>query len=332
MPRFRIALLPFCDGLVYHESEIERVVPMPDIELRFNKDMLVLSAPLDASLLRSGVDLTQDREFFNLIEPEAVRDAFRIEMLSGAQCLVTNTSGITTARLTHVNMEDRALELATAALTILTSLKPQHIFAEIGSTRLPLDASSAASLKQNRDQYAQAVRDFGEEGIDAYFLNKMVNPADMQCALMGVRKQSDKPIIASLILDDQGKVGSAQEDAADAMAMMVECGANIVGFESALPLEEILPIVSHIKTKVHTPLLVQLVVRENNPHQQRQTKENPYYCPDTMIEAATQLRAAGVQFLRASGNASAAYTGALVAASAGFDVMLKETDEANNGD
>jgi len=305
---------------------------MPDIELRFNKDTLVLSAPLDSTLLRSGVDLAQDREFFNLIEPEAVRDAYRIEMLSGAQCLVTNTPGITVARLTHLNLEDRALELATAALTIVTSLKPQHVFAEIGPTRLPLDVSSAASLKQNRDQYAQAVSDFGEEGIDAYFLNKMVNPADMQCALMGIRKQSDKPIIASMLLSDSGIIGTGKESVADTMAMMVECGANVVGIETALPLDEILPLVSQVKEKVHVPLLVQLVVRENNPHQQRATKENPYYCADTMIEAATQLRGAGVQFLRASGNATAAYTGALVAASAGFDVILNEADVATNGD
>ena len=29
---------------------------MPDIELRFDKDMLVLSAPIDAVLARQGID------------------------------------------------------------------------------------------------------------------------------------------------------------------------------------------------------------------------------------------------------------------------------------
>jgi len=35
---------------------------MPDIELRFHKDMLVLSAPIDAALARQGIDAARDRQ------------------------------------------------------------------------------------------------------------------------------------------------------------------------------------------------------------------------------------------------------------------------------
>ena len=50
------------------------------------------------------------------------------------------------------------------------------------------------------------------------------------------------------------------------------------------------------------------------------TEENPYYCPDAMVGVAVQLRGAGVQFLRATGAATPAYTGALAAAVTGYDV------------
>ena len=68
---------------------------MPDIDMRFNKDMLVLSAPIDEVLARQGVDIEKDREFLSLLEPEAVRNAYRLESVAGAQCLVSNTAGIT---------------------------------------------------------------------------------------------------------------------------------------------------------------------------------------------------------------------------------------------
>ena len=42
--------------------------------------------------------------------------------------------------------------------------------------------------------------------------------------------------------------------------------------------------------------------------------------PDTMMPAALELRAAGVQFLRAAGQATPAYTGVLAATVAGLDV------------
>lgn len=51
---------------------------MPDIALRFHKDMLVLSSPVAVVLARQGFDVEHDLEFANLVEPEAVRDAFRV--------------------------------------------------------------------------------------------------------------------------------------------------------------------------------------------------------------------------------------------------------------
>ena len=293
---------------------------MPDIELRFNRDMLVLSAPIDEALARQGVDVGRDREFLSLIEPEAVRDAYRLESIAGAQCLVTNTAGITAARLAHINMEDRALDLAEASLTVLRSLRPQHILAEIGPTMLPIDASSATSLNQNRDQYADAARAFGD-GIDAIFLNGMVSLTDMQCALMGVRKVCDRPVFASVDVDAEGNLVGRNQTIEEAAALMDEYGADVVGFSTAAPLEAAVEAAKRMRTACERPLLVQLVVGENNPKQGIATDENPYYCADAMVGAATQLRGAGAQFLRAVGAAVPSYTGALVAASAGFDVI-----------
>ena len=71
-------------------------------------------------------------------------------------------------------------------------------------------------------------------------------------------------------------------------------------------------------------LLAQLVVTDRDPKQQAPTPENSYYCADTMMGAAAVLRSAGVQFLRAAGDATPAYTGVLAAAVAGQDVRLSE--------
>lgn len=294
---------------------------MSDIQLRFEKDMLVLSAPIDAVLARQGVDVERDCEFLSLIEPEAVRDVLYLESIAGAQCLVTNTAGITAARLAHVNMEDRGPELATAALAIVKSLRPQHIIAEIGPSGLPLDQSSAASLKQNRNQYAQATRDFGTEGIDALFLNGFVNAIDLQCALMGVRMVTEIPVFASVDVDEAGNLVGHSQTIEEAAAIMAEYEASVAGFATAAPLETACALARRMKTACRLPLLTQLVVGENIPKQGDVTEANPYFCADVMIEAATGLRGAGVQFLRAAGNATPAYTGALVAASAGFDVV-----------
>ena len=191
---------------------------MPDIELRFHKDMLVLSAPIDAVLARQGIDVVRDRQYLNLMEPDAIRDALNMEVMAGAQCLVATTEDITRARLAHVLMDGDAARLADAAVRIAGDLKPQHLLVEIGPCGLPLDAASKASLNENRAQYADAARAFDGLEFDAFFLNGFANVADLKCALMGVSQVSGKPVFASVTLAEQAssaqRSGVRAQDAA----------------------------------------------------------------------------------------------------------------------
>ena len=70
---------------------------MPDIALRFDKDMLVVSAPVSAALSRQGVDVDRDLELMTVLEPDSIQEAMRLESMAGAQCLATSTAGITPA-------------------------------------------------------------------------------------------------------------------------------------------------------------------------------------------------------------------------------------------
>lgn len=317
---------------------------MPDIQMRFDKDMLVLSGRLDAVFARQGVDTAYDREFLNLVEPDSVREAYRLESVAGAQCLVTNTEGITRARLAHARLEERAPELAAAALTVVSSLKPQHVIYEVGPCGLPLDPSSSASLKQSRNQYAQAVRDLEGASVDAVLFSGFEKLLDAQCALMGLRMVSGLPAFVCLtaVSSQSGsseKAGGASADKegacglalrprsgmwAEAAALLEEYGASVIGFSSGAPLEMVEAAVRDLRAATDLPLMVELAVGKRDARQQAATSENPYFCPDAMVEAAVRLRAAGVQFLRAGGACTPAYTGALVAATAGFDVVGKD--------
>lgn len=296
---------------------------MPDIALRLNKDMLVLSAPLQARLAQQGFD-ERDLEFIALCESDSVRDALRLEALAGATCLVANTADVTPARLAHFAMEDRAGEFAEASLGVVHSLNPQHILVEIGPSGLPLDAASKASLNESRSQYARAARLFAEEEFDAFFLNGFKTCDDLKCALMGVRQVSDKPVFASVDVAEDGSLVSGRGMVEDALTVMGEYGATVAGVATAADADGAACLAERMLQASDLPLLVQLKVVAHNPKQGRSTKENPYYCPDVMVEAASRLRAAGVQFLRAVGDVTPAYTGALAVAVAGFDVVAAD--------
>lgn len=300
---------------------------MADIALRFHKDPLVLSAPIDEQMARQQVDAAAEREFLDLLDPEMVFEAQRFDHIAGAQCLVTNTYDITRARLVHKRFEEQQVEIAQASVQILEQLKPQHIIASIGPTKLPIDPESRSSLKQNRDQYADAARAFGGR-IDAFLLDGMVSLVDLKCALMGLRKETDLPVFASVNLDADGKMAGRETTWEEALAVMADLQADVVGFRTAAPLRQVLPLVQRAAEFVDLPLLVQLEVGEHDPRDVNPgfrpvevTDDNPYRTPDALFDAAMALLAAGVQFLRAVGHATPSYTGALVIAGDGRDCV-----------
>lgn len=301
---------------------------MPDIALRFHKDVLVLSAPPDATLARYQADPALDRELFCLLGPETLTEILKLEQMAGAPCLVTGTEGITHARLAHQRLEEQSGEIAQAALSIANGLKPQHVIAQIGPTLLPIDPDSRTSLKQSRDQYAQAARDFGDAGFDAFLLDGMVSVTDLKCALMGVRMVSDKPVMATVPVAADGTIVGRKDTFADAVAAMVDLQADVVGLTTAAPVEAACDLVRQAASACDLPILVQLAVGEHTDRDLNPgfrpvvlTADNPYRTPDAVFEATRPLVAAGAQFLRAVGQATASYTGALTVGTVGADTV-----------
>lgn len=332
---------------------------MPDISLRLNKDMLVVSSPIDALLERAGVDIDRDLEYLALMEPETLADALGMEHAVGANCLVTPTAGITPARLTHRRMENDAPAIAKAAVAAAAQHHPQHILAEIGPCQLPLDPSSKNSLKENAQQYQRACAVFAGLPVDAFFFNGFTHVADVVCALEGAAQaaiqvddaapQNDAPreelpaslffpglegaddaqaenatassipAFVSVVVNEQGTMpdGATLEDAAQAAQ---KAGALVFGFETEADADTAAQLAKRACNACDIPLLVQLRVGQVEPKRAEPTPDNPYCRPDIMVSAAAKVYAAGAQFVRATGAATPAYTGALMATLSGLDV------------
>lgn len=299
---------------------------MSDIALRFHKDVLVLSAPVENALARLGVDVEHDLAFTLLFEGDTIEEAYRLESLGGTQVLVAPTAQMTPARLAQVGMENQGPELARAALEALGTFKPQHVLVELGPCGLPLDPDSKASLVEHRDQYARAARFFDGLEFDGFFLNGFEDCTALKCALMGLAKVSDAPVFTSVTVDADGRLtgvraAAADEMLEDAVRAAADLGAAVVGFETGASADDAVKLCARACAtgSVALPVLVQLRVEP----------DGPYASPDALADAALALCGAGAQFLRAAGAARSADSGVLVATTLGLDVarQLVEAEE-----
>lgn len=294
---------------------------MPDIQLRFNRDMLVLSTPIDYQLKAQGFDQPSDREYVALLEPELIEECYKLEDVLQTPCFVTATEGITDARLAHARFEGRAAEMAQVAFETAVDFTPQHIIAAVGPSGLPLDPSSAPSLKQSKQQYQTAVSSLAEYPFDAIMFSAFSNPADAQCALMGARAVYDGPLMISLAPADDGSFADGRT-LGEVATMCAEYGADVVGVTSSAPPAMLEALARMVVEAVPGPVLVEIEVRSPDKRQFEPTVENPYPTPDDVVNLAVNLHKAGVQFLRATGAATPSYTGALLVAVMGHDVVV----------
>ena len=286
-----------------------------DIALRLNKEMLVLSGSIEAGLARLDVDTEHDLSIANILEPETIKNAIAPYVMGGAQCLVANTKGMLQAKLAQTNLDDKAEDIATAAIDIAKSCDPQHIIVELGSPGLPLDSDSKNSLNEFKNQYVNAARIFESiEGFDAYLLSGLENSTQIKCALMGIRQASDKPVFVSVQVDAQGKL-NGKEDIYDYAQTLVEFGATIAGVEVHGDLQTAEKLIKRLRAGCDLPILVEFYAEAE--------KDAIYSNPDDMKEAAIIANKAGAQFLRATGHARPAHAAVLAGTSSQMPLNIK---------
>lgn len=290
-----------------------------DIALRFNKEMLVLSGSVEAGLARLGVDTENDLPIANVLEPETIKDAIAPFVMAGAQCLIANTKDMLQARLAHNNLDSRIEQLASAALKIANSCKPQHVIVELGNCGLPLDDESRFSLNEFKNQYVNSGRTFASlsstkaGSFDAFLLSDLENTSQIKCALMGIRQVSDKPIFVSVSVDKNGKLND-KEDIYDYAQVLVEYGATIAGIRTDENPDVAEVLCKRLRAGCNLPILMDFKVNDN--------KESNYYNPDTMKNACLVANKAGAQFLRASGFARPAHSAILAGMSGKMPLNL----------
>ena len=293
---------------------------MPDIALRFHKDMLVLSTPVDYQLVAQGFTEPEDRAYVSLCEPEVIEETYKLEQVMETSCFVTATEDITRARLAHARFEHQAEDMARIAYQTGASFSPQHLLAAIGPTGLPLDPTSKSSLKQSVEQYRDATKVLIAYPFDAVYFNGFSNLYDAQCALMGARALFDGPVMITLKPDSAGMFPDGRT-IAEAAALCDEYGASVIGISSPCDVATVAAFFTMLRSATTKPLLCEFWVTQRNNRQFEPTSENPYPTPNAVFDAACALRQLGIQFFRASGVATPAYTGALIAAVMGSDVV-----------
>ena len=168
---------------------------MADLNLRLGLDVLTIAENARDILLQSGLDVDSDANLTFAVEPEVIENSIAEDLRTGAQCVVTNVINFNPSALRKMKALEEAETLAKKSVAMTQNKHVQHPLVRIFPSELPLDPTSKQSLNEHADEYKFVAKLFDKLPVDGFLLHGFKKETELKCALIGLRKGSDKTII-----------------------------------------------------------------------------------------------------------------------------------------
>ncbi|MDE1169921.1 MAG: bifunctional homocysteine S-methyltransferase/methylenetetrahydrofolate reductase [Verrucomicrobium sp.] len=177
-----------------------------------------------------GIPQGRCLEEANLVRPELVTRVYEEYIAAGARVVETNSFGANRLRLANYGLEEKVAEINWKAARLLKeAAKGRDVY--VGGSVGPLQRRLSDLPISNADRaliYREQIGALLDGGCDLIFLETFTDLADLLIALDAFQNLSNIPVVASLGVAEEGRLGSG-EDFPTAFRRLREAGADLVG-------------------------------------------------------------------------------------------------------
>ena len=211
---------------------------MADLHLRLGLDVLTIAENARNILIHSGLDVDSDANLTLAIEPEVVENAIAEDLRTGAQCVVTNVINFNPSALRKMKALDEAETLAKKSVAMTKNKQVQHPLIRIFPSELPLDPTSKQSLNEHAEEYKFTAKLFDELPVDGFLLHGFESATELKCALIGMRKVSNKTIIYDKAMFENSEIEDADYPPAS-------CKISVIDYDQVSHIDELLDVATN---------------------------------------------------------------------------------------
>lgn len=294
---------------------------MPDIALRFGKDMLTCEGAMGTMLQRAGMPAGECPEYLNVLDPEMVMEVHRYYRLAGANIAVSNTFGGTRNKLRAYGLEDRLTELNMAGVKIAQQFHPEHVFADVGPCGLVMQPLGSATFEELFAQYFEQIGSLAKAGPEAILIETMTDIADARCAVLAAQAACHLPVLVTCTFNENGVMDLSGTDPETAAVVLEAVGADAVGINCGLGPEQTYPLLCRMAAATSLPLIVQ--PNAGMPTLDRQGNTVYPLTPEQMGDWAVRFREAGAQIIGSCCGSTPVFSGMIAAEIADLDVIAR---------
>ena len=209
-------------------------------------------------LYEQGVPLNHCLEEINLSRPELLERVYQEYARAGAQVIETNSFGANRIRLAHHGLDHQVREInlraARVARDALKGMSDVFVGGSVGPLSLR-PADGELTVDDRRNSFREQISALLEGGCDLIFLETFTALNELLLALEVFKSLSKIPVVTSLALSEEGRLVSG-ETFAQAVTILREAGADIVGLNGTAGPQACVHLLSKIAVEEHELLAV----------------------------------------------------------------------------
>lgn len=254
------------------------------------KEFVVLDGAMGTLIQKSGVKYDHVPEMLNITEPELIASFHKAYIDAGADVVYANTFGANAYKLKNcgksveeiigagVDIAKKACE-STSAMVAL----------DIGPIGQLIEPTGAMSFEQAYDYFKQQIT--AGEKADVIVFETMTDLFELKAAVLAAKENSDKPIIATMSFESNGRTFTGVLPACAALTLE-GLGVDALGVNCSLGPAQLEPIIAEMSRYTELPLVIKANAGLPDPN------SNEYdVLPDEFADCVSRLFKYGVKVI-----------------------------------
>ena len=237
---------------------------------------------------KSGAKYKHSPEVLNIINPELITSFHREYISAGADVIYANTFGANSYKLA-----DSGYSVAEIIISGITNAKKAAqgtdtlVALDIGPIGMLLEPAGSLSFEEAYEYFKEQI--IAGEQADLIVFETMTDLYELKAAVLAAKENSDKPIIATMTFEKNGRTFTGVSPAAAAVTLTA-LGVDAVGVNCSLGPDELEPMVAEMTKYTDLPLVIKANAGLPDPN------SNEYnILPDKFAECVNSLLRYGVK-------------------------------------
>jgi methionine synthase / methylenetetrahydrofolate reductase(NADPH) len=246
-------------------------------------------------LYSRGVYINRCYDELNLAQPDLVREIHRAYVKAGAEILETNTYGANRLKLARHGLDDRLAEINVRAAALARDAAGERVCVAgaMGPLGVRIEPYGPTARDEARAAFREQAAALLAGGVDLFVLETFADLDEIHEAIAAVRDVSQLPIVAQMVIRDDGRTPYGTEDAWLA-EKLGDWGADVVGLNCSVGPSAMLAAADRMLAATQRPLSMQ-----PNAGLPREVDGRTMYMasPEYMGSYAARLIRKGVRFV-----------------------------------